>query len=59
MNEDLKRCCKCKMDCLKTNFFKRKNVSNGFYLQCISCGKINYNENRDRVKQYHWILETE
>ena len=37
MDEDLKRCCKCKMDCSKTNFHKDKKGKDGFFSQCKSC----------------------
>ena len=46
---DIKRCSKCKMDCLITNFHK-KNISDGFHPQCISCSKKFYDENREKTK---------
>ena len=49
----VKKCCRCKSICLKTNFYKIKNKSDGLHPQCISCSKKYYNENRDRVKQYY------
>ena len=49
----VKKCCRCKSICLKTNFCKSKNMSDGLHPQCISCGKKYYNESRDRVKQYY------
>ena len=36
----VKKCCRCKLICLKSNFFKSKNMSDGLYPQCISCSKI-------------------
>ena len=46
--DDMKRCCKCKMDCLKTNFHK-----DGLFSQCKSCviqrQKMYDCENREKV----------
>ena len=44
-----KTCCKCKSICLKSNFHKNKNMSDGLQPYCISCKKQkqNYNENPD------------
>ena len=51
--DSVKKCCRCKLICLKTLFFESKNMSDGFYPQCKFCAKKYYNENRDRVKQYY------
>ena len=49
----VKKCCRCKLIGLKSNFYKSKNMSDGLHPQCISCSKEYYNDNRDRVKQYY------
>ena len=37
----IKKCCRCKLICLKSRFFyKNKNMRDGFHPQCISCSKI-------------------
>ena len=48
----VKKCCRCKLICLKSNFYKNINMIDGLHPQCISCSKKYYNENRDREKQY-------
>ena len=53
MDEDLWRCCKCEKDCLKTNFQKSKNMSDGLHPQCIYCRKVYYNENREKTRKYY------
>ena len=51
--DDMKRCCKCRMDCLKTNFHKDKKGKDGLFSQCKSCviqrQKIYDCENREKV----------
>ena len=49
----VKKCCRCKLICLKCNFYKSKNMSDGLHPQGKSCNKDYYNENRNRVKQYY------
>ena len=49
----VKKCCRCKSICLKSNFHKSKNISDGLHPQCKFCAKKNYNENRDKVKRYY------
>ena len=39
MDEDLKRGFKCEMECLKSNFHKNKNTSDGLHSYCIPCRK--------------------
>ena len=39
MSEYLKKCTKCQMECLKTNFHK-KNISDGLTPHCKLCRKI-------------------
>ena len=53
MDGDLKRCCKCKMNCLRNNFYRSKNMSDGLNPQCISCRKKYYDENREKTKKYY------
>ena len=45
----IKKCCRCKMICLKSNFHKNKNMSDGLHPRCMFCSKKYYNENRDRL----------
>ena len=60
--DDLKRCSKCKNDCLKTNFYKERTKKDGFRPECKICvneyNKNYYNENRDseleRCKKYRF-----
>ena len=35
----VKQCCRCKLICLKSNFYKSKNMSDGLHPQCLSCEK--------------------
>ena len=50
---DIKRCPKCEIDCLKSNFHKKKNMSDGLYNQCRSCRKQYYNEIQEKTKKYN------
>ena len=52
MDEDLKKCSKCKNILLKSNFHKSKNMCDGLYTQCKVCTKKYYLDNRDRIKEY-------
>ena len=53
-DDDLvKQCFRCKLICLRSNFDKSKNMSDGSHPQGKSCGKIYYNENRENTKKYH------
>ena len=45
----VKKCCRCKSICLKFNFHKNKNKSDGLHPRCVSCSNKYYNENRDRL----------
>ena len=49
----VKKCSKCGIVQLKSNFHKNKKSKDGLHPQCIFCRKVYYNENRDRVKQYY------
>ena len=53
MIEDLKRCCKCEMECLKSNFHKKKNLNDGLFNQCSSCRKRYYIENQEKTKKHY------
>ena len=50
--ELVKKSCICKSICLKSNFYKSKNMSDGLHPQCTSCSKKDYLDNRDRIKEY-------
>ena len=39
INEDLNKCSKCEMECLKSNSHKNTKTSDGFHPQCKICGK--------------------
>ena len=41
-----KKCCRCKIISLKSNFHKNKNMSDGFQPNCITCVK-------QKQKQYY------
>ena len=49
----IKNCCGCKSICLESNFYESKNTNDGLHLQCISCSKIYYNENRETTRKYY------
>ena len=51
--ELIKKCSKCGIVSLKSNFHKNKKSKDGLHPQCIFCRKVYYNESRDRVKQYY------
>ena len=55
--DDMKRCSKCKMDCLKTTFHKNKKSKDGLISQCKPCEKhyrkSYYIENRDIEHEYY------
>ena len=46
--DDIKRCSKSKMDCLKTNFNKDNKQKDGLYIQCKICRKKYSVDNKDR-----------
>ena len=35
----IKKCCRSKSVCLKSNFYKSKNMSDGLHPQCKPCSK--------------------
>ena len=49
----VKKCGRCKSIFLKSNFYKRKNMSDGLHPQCISCSKIIFNENREKTRKIY------
>ena len=49
----VKKCCRCKLICLKSNFLKNKNMSDGLQPHCISCRKQYYSENREKTRNYY------
>ena len=51
--ELVKKCCRCTLICLKSNFYKSKNLSDGLHPQCISCSKTFCNENREKTRKYY------
>ena len=48
-NDLMKRCSRCGIISLKSNFHKNKNVSAGFNPQCKFCAKKYYVDNQDRL----------
>ena len=52
----VKKCSKCGIFSLKSNFHKNKNMSDGLHSNCIPCkkehGKKYYVENFDKIKKY-------
>ena len=51
--ELVKKCCRCKSICLKSDFNKSKNMSDGLLPRCKFCAKKYYNENREKVKRFY------
>ena len=49
--EDLKKCSKCKMNCLKSNFHERSRSKNGLRSICKNCVKEYYFKNYDKIIQ--------
>ena len=51
----VKKCSRCKIISLKSNFHKNKNMNDGLQTHCISCVKQKqkqyYNENPDKKKK--------
>ena len=65
MDEDLIKCSKCKMECLKSNFYRDKKRKEGLQPRCLFCRKNYYKEyldknikycleNQDRIKQNYF-----
>ena len=53
--DSVKKCCRCGIISLKTNFHKNKNMKDGLQPYCISCVKQKqyYNENPDKKRKYY------
>ena len=49
----VKKCCRCKLICLKSNFYKSKNMSDGSHPQSKFCAKKYYNENREKSRKFY------
>ena len=49
----VKKCSKCKIVKLKSNFHKDKNREDGLQPYCICCRTQYYNENRDKTRNYY------
>ena len=52
MNEKLKKCSKCKMDCLKINFYKDITRKVGLRVYCKSCTIHNHNNRKEQRNAY-------
>ena len=46
--DDLKRCSKFKMDCLKTSFYKDGTTKDGLRTSCKNCANQYHYNNRDK-----------
>ena len=55
MDEDIKRCSKCKMECLKLNFYKDITKNDGFRSSCKRCRNQYYYDNQNRILDNHKI----
>ena len=49
MDEDIKRCSKCKMDCLKLNFYKGITKNDGYRPSCKRCTNQYYYDNQNQI----------
>ena len=52
INEDLKKCSKCEMEYIKSEFHRNTKTSNEFQPQCNICRRKYYNENLVKIKKY-------
>ena len=52
--ELVKKCCRCKSICLKSNFYENKK-DDGLHPQCKFCAKKYYNENPDKKKRNYYL----
>ena len=50
----VKKCCRCKIISLKSNFHKNKLSKDGYRSSCKICEKNFYLNNRDRKKEYYY-----
>ena len=54
IKELVKKCSKCKIISLKSNFHKNKLTKHGYRSACKICAKSYYLNNRDRKKEYYY-----
>ena len=52
-NETFIKCCRCKSSCLKSYFYKSKNMSDGLHPQYKFCATKYYNDNREKTRKYY------
>ena len=52
MDEDLKKCSKCKMECLKLNFYKDITRKDGLRIYCKSCTNQHHNNRKEQRNAY-------
>ena len=50
----VKKCCRCKIISLKSNFHKNKLTKDGYRSACKICEKNSYLNNLDRKKEYYY-----
>ena len=55
MDENIKRCSKCKMECLKLNFYKDITKNDGYRPSCKRCTNQYYYDNQNRILNNHKI----
>ena len=55
MDEDIKRCSKCKMIYSKSNFYKDRMTNDGYRPSCKICTNQYYYDNRNRILDNHKI----
>ena len=53
--DELKRCSKCNMVYLKSNFYKDRTKNDGYRPSCIQCTNQYYYDNRNRILDYQKI----
>ena len=49
----IKKCCRCGIVKLKSNFHKNKNREDGLQPYCVVCRTQYYNENREKTRKYY------
>ena len=49
----VKKCSKCGIVSLKSNFHKNKLTKSGLRSECITCRRKHYNENQEKNKKYY------
>ena len=53
MDEDIKRCSECKMECLKLNFYKDITKNDGYRPSCKRCTNQYCYDNQNRILDIH------